>query len=553
MFCIQCEQTIQTPVSKGCSYAQGMCGKTSDVSDLQDVLVFSLQGVSFWAELGRVMGIVEPDIDRWAPKAFFATLTNVNFDPERIVEMAKQSQEYKQRLEEKVKAVALLSNQELPELSPAAKFELPQTAEAILAIADQAAVNRGHESVNEDVIGLRLLCLYGLKGAAAYMEHARVLGQTDEQVFAEYHRIMAWLGTEPTDLNALLETSMQIGLMNYRVMEILDAGETNTFGHPEPTQVNVKTIAGKCILVSGHDLHDLEKILQQTEGKGINVYTNGEMLPAHSYPELKKYPHLVGNYGSAWQNQQKEFANFPGAIVMTSNCLLNPNVGQYADRLFTRSIVGWPGVAHVEGDDFSTVIECALAQEGFKHNEIEHMITVGFGRNALMAAAPAVVDQVKQGNISHFFLVGGCDGDKSERSYYTEFTEKAPEDSVILTLACGKFRFNKNSFGDINGIPRLLDVGQCNDAYSAIQLALALSKEFDCDINELPLTLVLSWFEQKAIVILLTLFALGVKGIYTGPTAPAFLTDNLLAIIQEKFDMRSIGNVDSDLATILAA
>lgn len=553
MFCIQCEQTIQTPVSKGCSYAQGMCGKTSDVSDLQDVLVFSLQGVSFWAELGRVMGIVEPDIDRWAPKAFFATLTNVNFDPERIVEMAQQSQAYKQRLEEKVKAASLLSNQALPELSPAAKFELPQTAEAILAIADQAAVNRGHESVNEDVIGLRLLCLYGLKGAAAYMEHARVLGQTDEQVFAEYHRIMAWLGTEPTDLNALLETSMQIGLMNYRVMEILDAGETNTFGHPEPTQVNVKTIAGKCILVSGHDLHDLEKILKQTEGKGINVYTNGEMLPAHSYPELKKYPHLVGNYGSAWQNQQKEFANFPGAIVMTSNCLLNPNVGQYADRLFTRSIVGWPGVAHVEGDDFSTVIECALAQEGFKHNEIEHMITVGFGRNALMAAAPAVVDQVKQGNISHFFLVGGCDGDKSERSYYTEFTEKAPEDSVILTLACGKFRFNKNSFGDINGIPRLLDVGQCNDAYSAIQLALALSKEFDCDINELPLTLVLSWFEQKAIVILLTLFALGVKGIYTGPTAPAFLTDNLLAIIQEKFDMRSIGNVDSDLATILAA
>lgn len=553
MFCIQCEQTIQTPVSKGCSYAQGMCGKTSEVSDLQDVLVFSLQGVSFWAELGRVMGIVDPDIDRWAPKAFFATLTNVNFDPERIVEMAKQSHEYKQRLEEKVKSVALLSNQELPELSPAAKFELPQTAEAILAIADQAAVNRGHESVNEDVIGLRLLCLYGLKGAAAYMEHARVLGQTDEQVFAEYHRIMAWLGTEPTDLNALLETSMQIGLMNYRVMEMLDAGETSTFGHPEPTQVNVKTVAGKCILVSGHDLHDLEKILQQTEGKGINVYTNGEMLPAHSYPELKKYPHLVGNYGSAWQNQQKEFANFPGAIVMTSNCLLNPNVGQYADRLFTRSIVGWPGVAHVEGDDFSAVIECALDQEGFKHNEIEHMITVGFGRNALMAAAPAVVDQVKQGNISHFFLVGGCDGDKSERSYYTEFTEKAPEDSVILTLACGKFRFNKNSFGDINGIPRLLDVGQCNDAYSAIQLALALSKEFDCDINELPLTLVLSWFEQKAIVILLTLFALGVKGIYTGPTAPAFLTDNLLTIIQEKFDMRSIGNVDSDLATILAA
>ncbi|MUK69148.1 hydroxylamine reductase [Aliivibrio fischeri] len=553
MFCIQCEQTIQTPTTKGCSFAQGMCGKTAEVSDLQDILVYALQSVSFWAEQGRKVNVIFDEIDQWAPKAFFATLTNVNFDPERVIEFALQAQAYKQQLEETVRAAATVTNTELNELSPAAKFELPTEADQIIALAPQAAVNRGHETQHEDVIGLRLLCLYGLKGAAAYMEHARVLGQTDKDVFAEYHQIMAWLGTDPTDLGELLDCSMKIGLMNYRIMEMLDTGETDTFGHPEPSQVNVKTIEGKCILVSGHDLHDLEKILQQTEGKGINVYTNGEMLPAHSYPELKKYPHLVGNYGSAWQNQQKEFANFPGAIVMTSNCLLNPNVGQYADRLFTRSIVGWPGVAHIEGDDFTTVIDCALAQEGFKHNEIEQMITVGFGRNALMAAAPAVVDQVKEGNISHFFLVGGCDGDKSERSYYTDFTAQAPEDSVILTLACGKYRFNKNQFGDINGIPRLLDVGQCNDAYSAIQLALALAKEFDCDINDLPLTLVLSWFEQKAIVILLTLFALGVKGIYTGPTAPAFLTDNLLSIIQEKFDMRSIGNVEDDLKAILAA
>ncbi|TDM51701.1 hydroxylamine reductase [Aliivibrio fischeri] len=553
MFCIQCEQTIQTPTTKGCSFAQGMCGKTAEVSDLQDILVYALQGVSFWAEQGRKVNVIFDEIDQWAPKAFFATLTNVNFDPERVIEFALQAQAYKQQLEETVRAAATITNTELDELSPAAKFELPTEADQIIALAPQAAVNRGHETQHEDVIGLRLLCLYGLKGAAAYMEHARVLGQTDKDVFTEYHQIMAWLGTDPTDLGELLDCSMKIGLMNYRIMEMLDTGETDTFGHPEPSQVNVKTIEGKCILVSGHDLHDLEKILQQTEGKSINVYTNGEMLPAHSYPELKKYPHLVGNYGSAWQNQQKEFANFPGAIVMTSNCLLNPNVGQYADRLFTRSIVGWPGVAHIEGDDFTAVIDCALAQEGFKHNEIEQMITVGFGRNALMAAAPAVVEQVKEGNISHFFLVGGCDGDKSERSYYTDFTAQAPEDSVILTLACGKYRFNKNQFGDINGIPRLLDVGQCNDAYSAIQLALALAKEFDCDINELPLTLVLSWFEQKAIVILLTLFALGVKGIYTGPTAPAFLTDNLLAIIQEKFDMRSIGNVEDDLKAILAA
>lgn len=553
MFCIQCEQTIQTPTVKGCSFAQGMCGKTSEVSDLQDVLVHSLQGVSFWANLGRTCDVIDTEIDEWAPKAFFATLTNVNFDPARIIEFAQQSHEFKQRLEQKVRAAATLIGFEIPTLSPAAQFDLPTDSSELLALAPQAAVNRGHDSQHEDVIGLRLLCLYGLKGAAAYMEHARVLGQTDNAIFAEYHEIMAFLGTDPSDLKQLLDTSMQIGLMNYKVMEMLDKGETDTFGHPQPTTVNVKTKQGHCILVSGHDLHDLEKILQQTEGKGINVYTNGEMLPAHGYPELNKYPHLAGNYGSAWQNQQKEFANFPGAIVMTSNCLLNPDVGAYAERLFTRSIVGWPGVVHLEGDDFSAVIDCALAQEGFKHDEIEQMITVGFGRNALMEAAPAVVEQVKEGNIKHFFLVGGCDGDKSERSYYTDFTAQAPEDSVILTLACGKFRFNKNQFGDINGIPRLLDVGQCNDAYSAIQLALALSQEFDCGINELPLTLVLSWFEQKAIVILLTLFALGVKGIYTGPTAPAFLTENLLKIIQDEFDMRSISTPEQDLKTILAA
>ncbi|WP_038184331.1 hydroxylamine reductase [Vibrio rhizosphaerae] len=553
MFCIQCEQTIQTPAGKGCAYAQGMCGKTAEVSDLQDVLVYSLQGVSFWANLGRQCGVIDPMIDQWAPKAFFSTLTNVNFDPERIVELAIESNQYRRSLAERVQAAAVLHNMVIPTPYTAALADLPESRDALLSLAPDATVNRGHNELHEDIIGLRLLCLYGLKGAAAYLEHARVLGQTDAEMYGQYHKIMAWLGSDPEEAKALLDTAMEIGLMNFKIMEMLDKGETETFGHPEPTTVNVKPVKGKCILVSGHDLHDLEKILQQTEGLGINVYTNGEMLPAHAYPELKKYPHLVGNYGSAWQNQQKEFANFPGAIVMTSNCLLNPNVGQYAERIFTRSIVGWPGVQHIEGDDFSDVIRCALAQDGFRHDEIEHFITIGFGRNALMQAAPAVIDQIKQGNIKHFFLVGGCDGDKAERSYYTEFTEKAPQDSVILTLACGKYRFNKNDFGEINGIPRLLDVGQCNDAYSAIQLALALANEFDCGVNDLPLTLVLSWFEQKAIVILLTLLALGVKGIYTGPTAPAFLTPNLMAILQSEFDMRSITTVDNDLNTILVA
>ncbi len=552
MFCIQCEQTIQTPVAKGCAYTQGMCGKTSAVSDLQDILVYTLQGVSFWADLGRRYQIIDSEIDEWAPKAFFATLTNVNFDEQRIIAFAQQAYQYHQRLEQRVRGALTLAGDALPPLSPTAQFTLPTDRESLLKFAPLAAVNRGHQTVSPDVMGLRLLCLYGLKGAAAYLEHARVLGQRDSEVYAEYHQIMAWLGSEPQDLNRLLDCAMQIGLMNYKIMAMLDHGETATFGHPAPTQVNVKTKKGKCILVSGHDLHDLEKILQQTQGTGINVYTNGEMLPAHGYPQLNKYPHLAGNYGSAWQNQQKEFANFPGAIVMTSNCLLNPNVGQYADRLFTRSIVGWPGVAHIEGDDFSAAIDCALAADGFQHDEIEHMITVGFGRNALMAAAPALIEQIKLGNIRRFFLVGGCDGDKAERNYYNEFTKKAPDDSVILTLACGKFRFNKQQHGEINGIPRLLDVGQCNDAYSAIQLALALADEFACGVNELPLTLVLSWFEQKAIVILLTLLALGIKGIYTGPSQPAFLTDNLIAILQAKFDLRAISTVEQDLQQILS-
>jgi len=277
------------------------------------------------------------------------------------------------------------------------------------------------------------------------------------------------------------------------------------------------------------------------------------MLPAHGYPELKKYPHLVGNYGSAWQNQQREFAAFPGAIVMTSNCLIDPNVGRYADRIFTRSIVGWPGVQHIEGDDFAEVIDCAQAQAGFPYNEIPQQITVGFGRNALMAAAPAVIEQVRAGHIKHFFLVGGCDGDKRERSYYEEFATSAPQDTLILTLACGKYRFNKKNFGEINGIPRLLDIGQCNDSYSAIQLAIALAKEFDCDINELPLNLVLSWFEQKAIVVLLTLLSLGVKNIRVGPSIPGFLTPNLVAILNEKFGLTPIGTVAEDLATMLKA
>lgn len=549
MFCVQCEQTIRTPAGNGCAYAQGMCGKTAETSDLQDVLIYTLQGLSAWALAAREHNIVDDEIDAFVPKAFFATLTNVNFDSARIVAYVNQALTYRQQLAAKLAPLAVKAD----ELPTAAHFEPGAELLEQLAHAPQTAVNRGKSEVNEDIMGLRLLCLYGLKGAAAYMEHARVLDQQDAEVAAEFHRIMSWLGTDPSDLDPLFKCAMDIGLLNFKIMEMLDLGETTAFGHPEPTQVRVTPIPGKCILVSGHDMVDLKLILEQTAGTGIHVYTHGEMLPALAYPFFKQYPHLVGNYGSAWQNQQKEFANFPGAVVMTSNCIIDPNVGNYSDRIFTRSIVGWPGVTHLEGEDFSAVVAKALALDGFKHVELEHFITIGFARNALMQAAPAVIDKVKAGEIGHFFLVGGCDGDRAERAYYTEFAKAIPQDSLLLTLGCGKYKFNKLDFGDIGGIPRLLDVGQCNDAYSAIQLALALAEAFECGVNDLPLTLVLSWFEQKAIVILLTLLALGVKDIRTGPTAPAFLTPALLKVLEEQFGLKGTTTAEADLAEILAA
>lgn len=551
MFCIQCEQTIRGSQGDGCKYAQGMCGKTAQVSDLQDVLVKSLQAGAFWASTARTYGIINSAYERWSPQAFFSTLTNVNFDAQRFYEYIRKAQEYRFALEKEVRSAAQKAGKSLPALTKAAQMVIPTSPAELKAFAPTVALNHEKAQTGDDVLGLQLLCLYGLKGAAAYMEHAAVLGEMDEAVSGEYFRLMAYLGDEPTQIDSLLNASMEIGKLGFHALELLNKGETQTMGNPEPTLVNVNPVAGKCILVSGHDLVDLKDILEQTQGKGINVYTHGELLPAHGYPEFKKYPHLVGNFGSAWQNQQKEFAKFPGAIVMTTNCLIDPNVGHYADRIFTRSIVGWPGVKHIEGRDFSQVIDKALALPGFAQSEPEKKITIGFGHSALMAAAPAVIEQIKAGNIKHFFLVGGCDGDKTDRNYYNDFAMQVPKDSVILTLGCGKYRFNKEAFGDINGIPRLLDVGQCNDAYSAVLLALALSDAFKCGVNDLPLTLVLSWFEQKAAVILLALLSLGVKGIYLGPTLPAFLTPNLVNVLVEKFDLHPTGNAQQDLDAIL--
>ncbi|WP_343216935.1 hydroxylamine reductase [Kistimonas asteriae] len=554
MFCVQCEQTIRTPQSSGCAYSVGMCGKTAEISDLQDVLVYQLQGLSAYAHRVRPYGIIDDEVDRYVPQAFFATLTNVNFDDQRLVTYTRTAMRMRDRLRDAYRQICAQENIEAEPMHGAALFDILSDKVTLLTNAATARVNRQADKVGEDIVGLRLLCLYGLKGVAAYLEHARVLGQQDVSLYSEFHRIMARLGEDPETMDELLGLSMDIGHLNFGVMALLDKGSTDTFGHPQPVQVNMKPVAGKAILVSGHDLIDLQHILEQTEGTGINVYTHGEMLPAHAYPELGgKYPHLVGNFGTAWQHQQKEFARFPGAIVMTSNCLIDPNPGSYADRLFTRSIVGWPGVTHLEGNDFSCVIDKALACDGFEYDELPHHTTTGFAQNALMAAAPAVIEQVKAGNIRHFFLLGGCDGDKVERNYFTQFAAQAPQDTLILTLACGKFKFNDMAFGDINGIPRFLDVGQCNDAYSAIQLALALAEAFDCGVNDLPLSLVLSWFEQKAIAILLTLLALGIRDIRVGPTAPAFLTDNLIEALNTKFGLRLISTVEQDLNDILAA
>lgn len=550
MYCVQCEQTMKTPVGNGCAYAQGMCGKTAETSDLQDLLVAVLEGLSAWALAARSVGIIDHDVDSFAPRAFFSTLTNVNFDSERIVSYAKEAIYFRESL----KSRTLAKNAAIQVSNPRAEIQLAGSDLASLQKQAQLfALNNDKAQIGDDLHGLRMLCLYGLKGAAAYMEHAHVLGQYDDEIYAEYHRYMAWLGTDPADMNELLDNAMGIGQMNFRIMAILDKGETQAYGNPTPVAVNVRPVAGKAILISGHDLKDLQMLLEQTEGKGINVYTHGEMLPAHGYPELKKYKHLVGNYGSGWQNQQIEFAKFPGPVLMTSNCIIDPNVGNYGDRIWTRSIVGWPGVKHITGDDFSEMIEQAQSLDGFPYSEIEHLITVGFGRQTLLNAADTVIDLVSQKKLRHVFLVGGCDGSRGERSYYTDLAREIPQDCLIMTLACGKYRFNKLDFGTLEGLPRLLDVGQCNDAYSAIMLAVNLAEKLGCGVNDLPLSLILSWFEQKAIVILLTLLSLGVKNIYTGPTAPAFLTDNLLAVLNEKFGMRSITTPEQDLKDILSA
>jgi hydroxylamine reductase len=415
---------------------------------------------------------------------------------------------------------------------------------------EQVSVETRIEGLGRDIAGLQELLMYGLKGLAAYADHALILGQEDKDVYAFVHEALDFLTNPAPAVDALLGMNLKCGEVNLKVMALLDKANTGAYGNPVPTKVRITPVKGKAILVSGHDLKDLEELLKQTEGKGINIYTHGEMLPAHGYPGLKKYKHLVGNYGGAWQDQRSEFDAFPGAILMTTNCIQKPKES-YKGRLFTSGLVAWPDVAHVSNGDFAPVIRTALEAEGFTQDEPEKTILTGFGHNAVLSHAGTVVEAVKTGKIKHFFLIGGCDGAKPGRNYYTEFAQAVPNDCVILTLACGKYRFNKLEFGEVAGLPRLMDCGQCNDAYSAIQIAVALANAFGCGVNELPLSLILSWYEQKAVVILLSLLHLGIRDIRLGPSLPAFLTPALIQVLVEKFNIIPITTAEQDIEACL--
>jgi hydroxylamine reductase len=540
MFCYQCEQT-----SKGEACTKiGVCGKTAEVAALQDLLVHGLKGLSLAAVEARRLKVDLAAVNRFTAEGLFSTLTNADFDPQRFVELIRRCTELREELKNAVKQAGGKAD-----FSPdAAVFTPAETTDALMAHGEKVGIQANG---NADALGLRELLIYGLKGMAAYADHARILGREDESVYAFLHEALAATLNKNLGVDEYLGLVLKCGEVNLKTMALLDEANTGTYGHPVPTKVPLGPRRGKAILVSGHDLKDLEDILEQSAGKGINVYTHGEMLPCHGYPGLKqKHPHFFGHYGTAWQNQAKEFAQFPGAIVMTTNCIQKPQ-DSYRDNIFTTGLVGWPGVRHIADKDFTPVIDKALAMPGFAEDAPGKEVMVGFARNAVLGVAGKVVELVKAGKIKHFFLVGGCDGAKPGRSYYTEFVEKVPQDCVVLTLACGKFRFFDQDLGAIEGIPRLLDVGQCNDAYSAIQIASALAGAFNCGVNDLPLSMVLSWYEQKAVAILLTLLHLGIKNIRLGPSLPAFVTPNVLNVLVEKFNIAPIATPEEDLRAIL--
>ncbi|MEI6521827.1 MAG: hydroxylamine reductase, partial [bacterium] len=506
MFCYQCEQAAK---GSGCTMV-GVCGKSPDVAAMQDLLIYGVKGLAMYEHRNIQLGIGDRVTGLFIVEVLFTTVTNVNFDVNSLATIALKVAQMRDNAKVRyINAYKVKNGSEPVELGGPTTWQPGESVAKMIAQGMKVSIQAEQTQFGDDVTGLRELIIYGLKGTAAYADHAYVLGQEDDSVYAFFAEALNFIAEEKHDLNELVAMTLKVGEVNLKVMELLDAANTGTYGHPSPTSVRVTPVAGKAILVSGHDLLDLKILLEQTEGKGINIYTHGEMLPAHGYPELRKHSHLVGNYGGAWQDQAKEFDVFPGAILMTTNCIQKPR-DTYHNRIFTTGLVQWPNVTHISAEkdgskDFSAVIDAALMSPGFTADEAEHTIMVGFGHNAVLGVAPVVIDAVKTGKIRHFFLVGGCDGAKSGRNYYTDFATSVPDDCVILTLACGKFRFNKLPFGDIGGIPRLLDIGQCNDAYSAIKIAVALADAFGISVNELPLSMVLSWYEQKAVCILLTL------------------------------------------------
>lgn len=543
MFCYQCEQTAG---GKGCTKL-GVCGKTPEIANLQDLLIYQLKGISFYARHILDSGLnVDKSVVSFIENCLFTTLTNVNFNVDDHVHLLKQSQNIKNNLKNIVGTTDYIT--------PSAAYELPETKADMLRDAPMAGIMYD-KTLDPDIRSLRQTILYGLKGISAYGHQARELSYYSDNVDNFYIIALEAITDNTLTVEELIRLTLKTGDMAIEIMKKLDEANTTIYGNPSPHPVNVHIKKGPLIIVSGHDLKDLEMLLKQTEGLGINIYTHGEMLPSHGYEGLKKYKHLAGNFGGAWQDQQKQFDNLPGCILMTTNCLMRPR-DTYKDRIYSTNVVGWDGIKYIEkkpdGEkDFSEIIKQSLELGGFTEEQEVKEILVGFGHEAALSHAVELVEAVKSKQIRHFFLIGGCDGARPGRSYFTDFATMVPDDCMILTLACGKYRFNKLDFGTVAGLPRLLDIGQCNDVYSAILIANALSDAFGTDVNGLPLSLIVSWYEQKAVADLLALLSLGIKNIYLGPTLPAFLSPNVLQYLVDTFQLRLISNPEDDIKTCL--
>lgn len=538
MFCNQCEQTARGIACK----TVGVCGKDPITDVLQDLLLYltaSLAKVSLW---GEEKGIKNEKVDSFIVEAIFSTLTNVNFDPERFIQYITEAITLREKLK---------NSAGYREISPLTEFIPKEDRESLIEQAKELEITPEKFNEGEDIVSLKFTILYGLKGISAYTYHAVKLGIKNPEILRGIKSLLVKIFEDKnTDLTYWINLALETGRLNLVAMEALDKANTEAFGHPEPTKVSLGIKKGKAILVSGHDLKDLYDLLVQTEGKGINIYTHGEMLPAHGYPEIKKFKHLVGHFGTAWQNQQKELPEFPGPVLFTTNCLMPPKES-YREKIFTIGPVGYPGIKHIKNNDFTPMIEMALKMEGYKEDVPGKEIYTGFAHNTLLSVAEKIVKLIKSGKVKHIFLVGGCDGAKPARNYYTKLVELTPDDTLILTLGCGKFKFFDKDLGFINDIPRLLDCGQCNDAYSAIKLAVALSKILQTEIEQLPLSIVLSWYEQKAVAILLTLLYLGIKNIKIGPSLPAFFSKNIVELLTTKYNLNLIKDPETDLKEIL--